>query len=120
MFLKSLNKSVTEKLYSMVLEYAGHGDKALDLYSGTGTISILLSKNYKEVCGIEINKSAVECALENMKLNNISNVSFRCGDANELCKNFKADTVIVDPARSGLSSSGIENLLNMISGNLEF
>ena len=66
-----VNKGVTEKLYSKVLEYSGKGNRLIDLYCGTGTIGIILSKNYKEVLGVEINKSAVECALENKKINGI-------------------------------------------------
>lgn len=108
-----VNKNVTSKLYSKVLEYAGRGDKLIDLYCGTGTIGMFLSKNYKEVLGIEINKSAVECALENKKINGINNISFKCGDANKLCKGERADTVVVDPARAGLSSLGIKNILEI-------
>ena len=108
-----INKGVTEKLYSKVMEYAGNGDKLIDLYCGSGTIGMILSKNYKEVLGIEINKSAVECALENMKINGIKNISFRCGDANRLCEGESADTVVVDPARAGLSSLGIKNILDI-------
>lgn len=108
-----VNNRVTEMLYSKVLEYAGSGDKLIDLYCGTGTIGIILSKNYKEVLGIEINKSSVECAIENMKFNNVKNMSFMCGDANKLCKGLKADTVVVDPARAGLSGIGVQNILEI-------
>ena len=108
-----VNKKITEKLYSKVLEYAGRGEKLIDLYCGTGTIGIILSKNFKEVLGIEINKSAVECALENKKINGIRNISFKCGDANKLCKGLCADVLVVDPARAGLSSLGVKNILEV-------
>ena len=115
-----VNKKITEKLYSKVLEYAVTGDKLIDLYCGTGTIGTILSKNYKEVIGIEINKSAVECAEENMKINNIKNMSFMCGDANKLCKGLRADTVVVDPARAGLSSLGVRNILEINSKRIVY
>ena len=108
-----VNNKITQKLYSKVVEYAGIGDKLIDLYCGTGTIGIVLSKNYKEVLGIEINKNAVECALENKKINGIKNISFICGDANKLCEGESADTIVVDPARAGLSSLGIKNILEI-------
>ena len=108
-----VNKCVTEKLYSKVLEYSGTGLKALDLYCGTGTIGILISKNYKSVVGIEINKSSIECALENKIINNIENISFMCGDANKLCTGIKVDTIVVDPARAGLMRDGIDNILDI-------
>ena len=105
-----INNEVTNLLYSKVLEYAGDGDIALDLYSGTGTIGIILSKKYKKVISVEINKEAVECARE---INNISNIEFKCGDANVLVNNMKADLIVVDPARSGLSLDGIKNIINV-------
>ena len=108
-----VNSGVTEMLYSKVLEYAGKGDKLIDLYCGTGTIGIILSKNFKEVIGIEKNKSAVECALENKRINNIQNISFKCGDANRLCKGLSSDVVVVDPARAGLSKLGVKNILEI-------
>ena len=108
-----VNNVITEKLYSKVLEYAGSGNKLIDLYCGTGTIGIILSKNYKEVIGIEINKSSVACSRENKKLNNIKNIAFKCGDANKLCKGESADTIVVDPARAGLSNLGIKNILEL-------
>ena len=48
-----------------------------------------------------------------MKINGIKNISFRCGDANRLCEGESADTVVVDPARAGLSSLGIKNILDI-------
>lgn len=109
-----VNKEITEKLYSKVVECAGKGERALDLYSGTGTIGILLSKNFKKVLGIEINKEAVECAFENKKINKIDNIDFKCGDANKLIRGISnVDTVVVDPARAGLTKDGISNILNI-------
>ena len=108
-----VNKDVTLKLYSKVLEYAGSGEKAVDLYCGTGTISILLSKFFDSVSGIEINSEAVLCANENKELNNINNVSFKCGDANKLVKGMSADVIVVDPARAGLMDLGIKNILEI-------
>ncbi len=108
-----INDDVTKKLYLKVLEFAGKGDNVLDLYCGTGTISLLLSKQFKKVTGIEINKEAVSCANENKKLNNIRNINFMCGDANKLTKNLMADVIVVDPARSGLMKDGIKNILNI-------
>lgn len=105
-----INNNVTLKLYNKVLDYVGSGDRCADLFCGCGTISLFLSKHFKEVTGIEINKEAASCAVDNLKLNNIENVSFRCGDANELL-NSDYDALVVDPARAGLSNNGIRNIL---------
>ena len=108
-----INDGVASKLYSKVLEYAYKGEKVVDLYCGTGTISLLLSSRFEKVIGIEINREAVECANENKKINGVSNVSFMCGDANKLVKGLKADVIVVDPARAGLMKDGIENILSI-------
>lgn len=109
-----VNKEVTEKLYSKVSEFSGKGKCALDLYSGTGTIGILLSKNFDNVFGIEINKEAVDCANINKEINGIHNIDFKCGDANKLIKGLTdVDVIVVDPARAGLSKDGISNILDI-------
>lgn len=102
-------------LYDKVKEYAESGNKLLDLYCGTGTISIYLKDNFKEITGIEINKEAIMNANINKSLNNIRSIHFICGDAS-IVKKDNFDVVIVDPPRSGLSKKVI-NLLNKINSN---
>ena len=101
-------------IYNKVLEYVDGGN-VLDLYCGTGTISIYISKNANKVLGIELNKEAVKDALINKKINNISNVDFICGDVGTILaqNNFKADTIILDPPRAGLDSNSINNVLKI-------
>ena len=97
-------------MYDKVKEYAGSGNKLLDLYCGTGTIGIYLKENFKEVTGIEVNKEAILNANINKSLNNLSNINFICGDAC-IAKNNNYDVIVVDPPRSGLSNKVI-NFLN--------
>lgn len=97
-------------MYDKVKEYAGSGNKLLDLYCGTGTIGIYLKENFKEVTGIEVNREAILNANINKSLNNLSNINFICGDAC-IAKNNNYDVIVVDPPRSGLSNKVI-NFLN--------
>lgn len=97
-------------MYDKVKEYAGNGNKLLDLYCGTGTIGIYLKENFKEVTGIEVNREAILNANINKGLNNLSNINFICGDAS-IAKNNNYDVIVVDPPRSGLSNKVI-NFLN--------
>ena len=110
-----VNTKVALKLYNRVLKYLDNsgGKSILDLYSGTGTISLFLSKYFKEVTAIEINEEAVKCAFLNKELNNISNVRFICGDVSKEIHNLKADNIVVDPPRSGLSIDGINDILKI-------
>lgn len=110
-----VNLDVAFKLYSKVLDYLGHDldKKVLDLYCGTGTISIFLSKYFKEVIGYEINSEAVFCANLNKKLNGANNVRFICADASDFDSNLDAEKIVVDPPRSGLRAEGIDKILKI-------
>ena len=101
-------------IYNKVLEYVDGGN-VLDLYCGTGTIGIYVSKKANKVLGIELNKEAVKDALFNKKINNINNIDFISGDVGIILfkNNFKADIVIVDPPRAGLDSNSINNIIKI-------
>ncbi len=117
-----VNLNQTVKLYDKVLEYSSlnFDDFVLDLYCGTGTIGIYLSKYCKRVLGVEINKEAIKNANENKKLNNISNIQFMVGDTKDIIKKVKdkPDIIIVDPPRSGLNISVINDIKKLKSRKL--
>ncbi len=106
-----VNPVTTEKLYKTAIKEAklSKDDVVLDLYSGTGTISCIVSKYVKKVIGIEIVKDAVLDANCNKMINNISNVNFICGDATlEINKiKEKIDIIFVDPPRKGVDRKAI-------------
>ena len=110
-----VNTDVALKLYNKVLDYldVSSGQSVLDLYCGTGTISLFLSKYFEEVVGVEINEEAVKCATLNKNLNNISNVKFICGDVSKEVSGLMAEQIVVDPPRSGLTSAGINDILRI-------
>ena len=101
-------------IYNKVLEYVDGGN-VLDLYCGTGTISIYVSKKANKVLGIELNKEAIKDALINKKINNIGNIDFISGDVGTILSQnkFKADIVIVDPPRAGLDNKSIDNIIKI-------
>ncbi|MBR2833455.1 MAG: 23S rRNA (uracil(1939)-C(5))-methyltransferase RlmD [Bacilli bacterium] len=110
-----VNKYMISKLYEIALKYVGndYDKKILDLYCGTGTITLLLSKYFKEVIGVEINKESIKCANINKKINGIDNVQFICADASEIVESLDADIVVVDPPRSGLTNKAIKDILRI-------
>ena len=112
-----VNTKQTVKLYNKVLEYAKltGKEKVLDLYCGTGTIGLYLSRYCKEVLGVEINKNAIKDAFKNKELNNIKNIDFKCGDVSNIIDsiNFKPDIIVVDPPRSGLDQYTINQLIKI-------
>ena len=107
-----ININTCLKLYNKIKEYVGTNKKIIDLYCGTGSIGIFVSKN-NTVIGIEISESAFKDAEENKNINNIDNINFLCGDSGKKLNDlkFKPDVIIVDPPRSGLNKETIENIL---------
>ena len=103
-------------LYNQVLEYASltENENVLDLFCGTGTIGMFLSRKAKKVIGVEINQYAIEDAKKNAEMNGVSNIEFICDDATNVKLNG-IDVVVVDPPRSGLNPKIIEYLLNLKS-----
>ena len=115
-----VNTSQMLKLYQKALEYASpsESDTVFDLYCGVGSISLFLSKNAKEVIGVEIVEDAVKNAKENARLNGMENTSFYCGDCGDtvdklLSGGRKADIAVVDPPRKGCDDKTLELLNRM-------
>ena len=109
-----INIDTCNKLYNKIKEYIGTNKKILDLYCGTGSIGIFVSKN-NNVLGIEINEYAIKDALRNKEINNVKNINFICGDSGEKINrlNFNPDIIIVDPPRSGLDKYTIQNIIKL-------
>ena len=111
------NHEATIILYNKIKEYLGtNNNNILDLYCGTASIGIYISKNSKQIIGIEINKSSTKDAKKNIKLNKLNNITILNGDVKNLLKNDNYyDAIIVDPPRSGLDSKTKEILLDIKS-----
>lgn len=111
------NTLVATEVYDSIIELANFSknDDVLDLFCGTGTISIYISSYVKKVIGVEINANAIKDAKENKRLNNVKNVSFRCGDVGTVLNrdNYYPDVIIVDPPRGGLNRKTINELLKI-------
>ncbi len=122
-----VNTPQAERLYSIAAEKAfGPADEAgqsndsekpvlLDLYCGTGTIGLTMADRCSRLYGVEIVPEAVEDAKRNAAANGIENSTFLCGDAADAAARLKADGVkadiiLVDPPRKGLSEALIETI----------
>jgi len=115
-----VNPIQTEVLYNKAVEFAGlTGEETVfDLYSGIGTISMFLSAKAKKVYGIEVVEPAVNDAIENTKLNNITNTEFICGEVEKIVpemlrKGIKADVVVLDPPRKGCERVLIDTVVEI-------
>ena len=111
-----VNKKVSEEMYKKAVSYVDKSDVTLDLYSGTGTITTLLSKKSKRVIGIEVVKDAVKDANDNIKENNISNIEFICDKVEnkiDTLKKLNIDNIVLDPPRSGSDKKSLKAILEI-------
>ena len=111
------NSRGAQVLFKTVGEYAGltGTETVLDLYSGTGTIPIMLSGFCKSVTGIEIIESAVADAEKNCRNNGVSNCSFIRGDIRRCLPQigWKPDLLIIDPPRAGMHKDVVKQVLEL-------
>ena len=105
-----VNRDQAEVLYGKALEFAGltGEETVLDLYCGTGTITLCMAAKAKKVIGAEIVPPAIADAKENAARNGIENAEFFCGDAADIAAkleqdDLRPDVITVDPPRKGLS-----------------
>ncbi|MFD2671191.1 23S rRNA (uracil(1939)-C(5))-methyltransferase RlmD [Marinicrinis sediminis] len=113
-----LNPAQTLHLYRAAEEAAQltGTEEVLDLYCGTGTISLWLARSAKKVTGIELVKEAIEDAKANARLNHIDNAVFITGKAEEwlpsqVAKGYKPDVIVVDPPRTGCDDALLKAII---------
>lgn len=97
-------------------------DVVLDLYSGIGTISLLVAKHVKKVVAVENNPKAHGDAVMNKKRNGVDNIDFVLSDVesymNEI--NRAIDCVIMDPPREGATPSFLSALKRLKPGKIVY
>ncbi len=120
---KSFYQTNTEqayKLYKVARDFAElTGDELVyDLYTGTGTIANFVSRQARQVIGIEYVPEAIEDAKVNSKINNIENTLFFAGDMKDILNDDfiavhgRPDVIITDPPRAGMHEDVVNVILN--------
>lgn len=113
------NTEQAERLYSRALQMGKIPPNSLvyDLYCGTGTLGICAAKQAREVIGIELSPESVLDARENIKLNNLENITILAGDVGHVLAQLqlegkpRPDVVLIDPPRAGLEPKAIQHIL---------
>ncbi|MBQ0067452.1 MAG: 23S rRNA (uracil(1939)-C(5))-methyltransferase RlmD [Phascolarctobacterium sp.] len=115
-----VNTGQAEVLYNEVQKCAEltGTEIVIDVYCGTGTISLILAGKAKKVYGIEIVSQAINNAGNNAVANKINNVTFKCGDATIelpliLGKGVQPDLIVVDPPRAGCDEKVLRAIMNV-------
>lgn len=118
------NSLGAEVLYSKAREYIGTTkDKVVfDLYSGTGTIAQILAPVAKKVVGVEIVKEAVDAAVENARLNGLTNCEFIADDVLKALDNIEdtPDLIMLDPPRDGINPKALSKIIDYGVDNIVY
>lgn len=115
------NTKQAEQLYKVTRDFAEltGTETVYDLYCGTGSIGIFVSKLAKKIIGVEMIEAAIEDANENATLNNLSSTVFFAGDVIDICNSDffaahgKPDVIITDPPRAGMHEKLVKKILDI-------
>ena len=113
------NTGQAYNLYKVARQFAGLTGNELvyDLYTGTGTIANFVSRQARQVIGIEYVPEAIEDAKMNSEINGIKNTLFFAGDMKDiLTQDFindhgRPDVIITDPPRAGMHGDVVDTIL---------
>jgi 23S rRNA (uracil1939-C5)-methyltransferase len=115
-----VNKEQTKYLYQTIGRLAALTGKetVYDLYCGVGSIGMYLAKKAGKVIGVESVGAAVKDARANAKNNNLKNIKFELGLAEEVAgelvdKHGKPDVIVVDPPRKGCERVLLNTIIDM-------
>lgn len=123
-----INVKIAEEIIKKIMQNAGFTKESIvyDLYCGVGTFALNIAQVTNKVIGIEISKNAIADAKENAHINNISNVKFVSGDAGDIfsqdfiLENGKADFIILDPPRAGISEKLRSQIIEVMPENIVY
>jgi 23S rRNA (uracil1939-C5)-methyltransferase len=115
------NTRQAERLYRIARDFSelSGTETVYDLYCGTGSIGIFVSKMAKKIIGVEMIEDAIADAKENAALNNIHHAEFFAGDVIRVCDDAffaahgKPGVIITDPPRAGMHEKLVKKILDM-------
>ncbi|WP_212000721.1 23S rRNA (uracil(1939)-C(5))-methyltransferase RlmD [Chitinophaga sp. HK235] len=117
-----------EVLYKVTRDFAEltGSEIVYDLYCGTGSIGIFVSRKARKVVGIELIKEAIDDARENAARNQVNNAEFFAGDVVDICDDAffahhgQPDVIITDPPRAGMHEKLVNKLLEIAAPKIVY
>lgn len=105
-----VNSEMAALAYQQIIDFVPIESVVFDLFAGAAVIGIHVANKAKKVYSVEINQTSFEDGQKNIEINKINNIKNINQDANKFVLNppEKADVIIVDPARAGLSLDAVK------------
>ena len=121
------NTVQAERLFALVAEACAldGSETLMDLYSGTGAISLLLARRARHVYGIELADAAVADAIRNARANGIDNCTFLAGEVRHVLPTLmrdgvRASVVVADPPRAGFHPKALHALATLAPARIVY
>jgi len=122
------NTRQAEQLYRVTRDFAelDGSQTVYDLYCGTGSIGIFVSRQAAKIIGVEVVDDAIVDARKNAELNKISHAAFFTGDVIDICDDAffalhgRPDVVITDPPRAGMHEKLVNKLLDIAAPTIVY
>ena len=123
------NTKQAERLYQIAADFANlkKTDRLWDLYCGTGTISLFVAPQVKEVLGVELVESAIIDARKNAESNGVQHVKFVASDLKNaitsedfLAEHPTPDVMIIDPPRSGMHPDVVKQIMQLAPERISY
>jgi 23S rRNA (uracil1939-C5)-methyltransferase len=122
-----VNTRQAERLYDLTVQFCGltGRERVLDLYCGTGALSLLMARRAASVTGVEAAAQAVEDARGNAARNGVENCRFVCGDVLRVLPDLTRagegfDAVTVNPPRAGVYRAAIQAICALRPGRIVY
>jgi 23S rRNA (uracil1939-C5)-methyltransferase len=121
------NTEQAERLFALVAEACAltGTETVLDLFCGTGAISLLVARASRHVYGVELVAAAVADANRNARENGIENCTFLAGEVQHvlpdlLTRGISPDVVVADPPRAGFHPKALRALVAMAPARIVY
>ncbi len=113
------NSFINKKMINWALKNLKPKGDLLELYCGAGNFTLAFSNKFNKILATEISKTSIKSALENVALNNITNIKFLRLSSEEFSQainkvrefnrlkgidlnSYNFSTIFIDPPRAGL------------------
>ncbi len=117
-----VNREGNNLLVGEILQWGefDHQDRVLELYSGTGNLSLPAARRAGEIVAVDGNPQSIRNGKENGRLNRIENIRWVCSDVPKAVRRLVTDQeqfskIILNPPRSG--AKGLEHELASLNAD---